>query len=589
METNENDVDTSTPKSSPIGRNRWLLIWAAVVLRWLAQPPLNLWPCIFIAVVPLLMLGKPGQLTRRHFGGLFLAATVYWAVSLQGLRHANPLIYPCWIALAGYLACYTVLFVFIVNRLSQRKSQPSIAKMDPARLPLFLLVPTVWVGLECIRNYFMTGISVLMLGHSLADVPHLIQIADIAGTYAVSFVIVTVNVAIFLWCEYLNRSGDKSKQQNSAQQKLAQPSSFSQAAIGGVFAIVLLVSSFLYGAYRLGYQTQASSVTIALIGRNEPIEYVQTKERELEIFHAYLEESTKAIKQNEPKVDALVWPESMMTGSMPWLDGDGSAEDARRNGVTLFEVQAWLEEQRNRFQFRAANMLQLLAQDNGDRHEPPHLIGGCAVIDYGETTKGYSGLVHLTPDADVDQWYGKMHLVMFGEYIPLIKSIPWVRDFVPPGMGIDSGDGPRVFQVGDFGLDANICIETAVERVSINHFRRLRQQQKKLPDAIVTVTNDGWFDDSSVIEHHKRCAQLLAVACRRPILSAANNGPTVWIDSFGHVVRQLPQGTNGHVLAEPAIDKRVSLIVRLGDWPARFLALLTVAIVFPWRRQHHAN
>ena len=93
-----------------------------------------------------------------------------------------------------------------------------------------------------------------------------------------------------------------------------------------------------------------------------------------------------------------------------------------------------------------------------------------------------------------------------------------------------------------------ICIETAVERVVIRQMNQLRDQQKSV-DLLVTVTNDGWFDDSSVIDHHLRCGQLVAVASRCPMLSAANNGPTAWIDSNGRIVEQIDTGGAGAIIA----------------------------------------
>ncbi len=101
-----------------------------------------------------------------------------------------------------------------------------------------------------------------------------------------------------------------------------------------------------------------------------------------------------------------------------------------------------------------------------------------------------------------------------------------------------------------------------------------------MPDVVVTVTNDGWFDDSSVIDHHLRCGQLVAVGCRRPLLSAANNGPTAWIDSRGQIVDRLPKGINGAVIASPRQDDRTSLYVRIGDWPARLCVLACGFVMF---------
>ena len=60
-------------------------------------------------------------------------------------------------------------------------------------------------------------------------------------------------------------------------------------------------------------------------------------------------------------------------------------------------------------------------------------------------------------------------------------------------------------------MSPNICIETAVERVTV---AQMQPSVSPKPDVIVTVTNDGWFDDSSLIDHH---LALRAIGrCRNP-------------------------------------------------------------------------
>jgi apolipoprotein N-acyltransferase len=145
-------------------------------------------------------------------------------------------------------------------------------------------------------------------------------------------------------------------------------------------------------------------------------------------------------------------------------------------------------------------------------------------------------------------------------------------------MGLSVGEGAKRFIVGETAVVPNICIETAVERVTIDQISRLVDRGESA-DVVVTVTNDGWFDDSSVIAHHLRCAQLVAVGCRRPVLSAANNGPTAWIDSRGRLVQQLARGTDGAIIATPHRDGRQTLYLRIGDWPARCLALVCVVVL----------
>ena len=220
------------------------------------------------------------------------------------------------------------------------------------------------------------------------------------------------------------------------------------------------------------------------------------------------------------------------------------------------------------------------------------------MIRYAEQVEMYSGVVHIKPSSVESsavaaepssvEWYGKTHLVMFGEYIPILPWIPGLKSLVPPSMGLNTGPGPSRMTIGDTIVAPNICVETAVERVCVNQMRALRSDGP-LPDVLVTVTNDGWFDDSSVVDHHLRCAQLVAVGCRRPILSSANNGPTAWIDSSGQIVDQLDTGENGAVIAKPIRDPRTSPYVRIGDWPATGCAMFCLVIPFVARRKKIAS
>lgn len=530
------------------------------LLLWLAQPPWAFWPLATISLLPWLWLASQPRLARRDYGLVWLCATLYWLLSLQGLRLAHPLMVLPWLMLGSYLAIYSVLFVAIVQRLS--------------RQPNWWLVtlPVGWVGLECIRNYLFTGLSVLMLGHLWADLPALAQIADLFGSYGISFLIVMINVTLWQVVVCVNRRG------------LRLP-----AAIGGMATAAAVIATLAYGRYRGEQPLGKELATFALIQRSEPIEYGQPIEREMEIFQQYLQQATAAVAASERPVDAVVWPESMFTGGAPWRiveqDFVVPADAAMERSEFLRQVEA----SRQYFLQRAAYIQDSLAARNLGRARPD-LLGGCAVIRYADQPKVHSGFIHVGRDGRVADWYGKTHLVVFGEYFPVLPHLPLLRRLVPEGLGVSVGPGPQKFRVAGTSVAPNICIETAVERVTVNHLRSFWPESSAvaptdaIPQVVVTVTNDGWFDDSSVIDHHLRCAQLLAIAVRRPILSAANNGPTAWIDSYGRVVDRLPQGSHGAVLATPRQDNRVSLYLRIGDWPARFCALAAVGMLLFQRK-----
>lgn len=533
--------------------DRQLGLMAAVGLTmlWLAQPPIALWPLALVALVPWLSLIIDQRvITRRGYLILWAASTIYWLLSLQGLRHAHPVMYACWIALSGYLALYHTLFIGLAKRFVSQG------------IPLVVAAPVVWVGQELVRNYLLTGISAAMLGHTMADVPVMIQIADMLGTYGVGCVLVVLNVAACLMWRVLRCE-----------------QSWKPYVVSWIFSASLLVGTIGYGVYRIGEPLGKPLATFALVQRAEPVVYEQSLEREAEIFQNYARQSIETVRTSSKPIDAIVWPESMFTGGVPWITAVDDAAVPEEAGVTPSEFQELIRERQQHFVGRSKYLQNLVAAETSGRR-PADLLAGCSVVHYADSQQVYSAVIHVDPEGRVADWYGKTHLVMFGEYVPIAPWIPGLRSLIPAGMGINTGDGAKRMNIAQTAVAANICIETAVERVTVNQIASLHSKSQT-PEVIVTVTNDGWFDESSVIEHHLRCAQLVAVGCRRPILSAANNGPTAWIDSRGTIVERLPTGSQGAVVATPRRDDRISIYVRIGDWPARIcagLCLLGLAI-----------
>ncbi len=533
----------------------------SLALLWMAQPPWMLWPLAMIALSPLVYLVTiTVSIPKRGYLVVWGLATLYWLVSLQGLRHAHWAMYFCWVALAAYLAIYHVLFLVAARWMVARK------------IPLFLAVAVAWTGWECVRSYMLTGISACMLGQAFADVPALIQIADLFGTYGVSFVIAAVNAAMF--------------QIASSLWKRSPEAGF---RLDVAAAVTLLGATLLYGRIESQQPLGKALGVFALVQRSEPVEYVQQPGREADMFRAYATDTIDAIRKLDGRVDAIVWPESMFTAGNPWMIADPDAAappsfDPQAPPMRPEDLQRGVAESREYFLSRAAYLLDSIRLERPGQ-AVPHLLVGSGVVHYRQTPEVFCGVINISPESKVEDWYGKTHLVMFGEYIPILAYIPGLRSLVPPEMGLKIGSGPKRFEINGVSVSPNVCIETAVERVTVNQLRQLRQNGG-LPDVVVTVTNDGWFDDSSVIDHHRRCAQLVAVGCRRPILSAANNGPTVWIDSRGQVIDQIATGANGVLIASPQQDLRTSLYVRIGDWPARFCALASlIAIAAAWREK----
>ncbi len=553
----------------------WLLAAVGALLLWLAQPPIGCWPAAWVAVVPWLCLATRRELSRRDRTLFYFAAVIYWGVTMQGLRHAHPAMYGTWMLFAFYLACYSLAFVLLVRR---------VAKAETARLPLWIWVPIIGTGLECLRNYLLTGISAVMLGHSQVPQPAMIQIADIFGSYGVTFVILLTSSAIH-HAICVNRAGEDVHVKTDAP---FRHYFFRFAPFAMAMSVV--IATFAYGKWRLHQvddvaftdSANTPSPQIALIGRDEKVLFVQDASREMEIFDAYFRqtiEAAEAAAKAGAKLDAIVWPESMYTGSLPWfaetVEPSRTVEGAGEPlAIADPSLESIVEENRLLFQRRGAQVQAAIRRVTGQAIDPD-LIVGCSVVQHGESPRMYSGVVHLGARGKVVDWYGKTHLVMFGEYIPLINYLPLVHRFVPSGMGIEVGSGPVPMSVGAIQISPNICIETAVERVAPNHLAKLLAQGISA-DAIVNVTNDRWFNGTSIVEHHLRCSQMVAVTCRRPLLIAANGGPTAWIDGSGRIIDRLANEQAGFLLTNIEVDSRWGLYQIIGDWPARAMAALCI-------------
>ena len=529
---------------------------SCIALLWLAQPPLQWWWLGFVSLVPLIyLISLQPRFNKRDYLKLWIALSIYWLVSLQGLRHAHPLMHGPWLALGGYLAIYQVLFVACSRYLYHRG------------LGLLVIVPLSWVAQEYVRNYLLTGVSVLMLGHVLLEVPVLVQIADLFGTYGVSAFMVLVNLCVWQTIQFSRR-------------QIARRQYGLTVGITAIISIAVL----LYGTYRINQQPGEPMARFALIQRNEEVEYVLDPQRQIEIFQNYAATSVTAARSTPQVIDAYIWPESMYGATNPLVIQRSNAIVPPQFPGNETEFENGIRNQRLAFTERTGFLQSALRREQPESVEAPELIVGCGVIEYGKQINVYSAVVNVNGDHQVETWYGKTHLVMFGEYIPILPSIPGLSALVPDGMGLRPGDGGKLMKVGNTLVAPSVCIETAVERVAINQMSAFNAEGTT-PDVMVTVTNDGWFDDTSVIDHHLRCAQMVAIACRRPILSAANNGPTAWINSRGEIVARLDTGQTGFLIATPNKDERISLVVRIGDWPAAACVIVCLALGICVRRR----
>jgi apolipoprotein N-acyltransferase len=182
----------------------------------------------------------------------------------------------------------------------------------------------------------------------------------------------------------------------------------------------------------------------------------------------------------------------------------------------------------------------------------------------------YNSLIVFGPNRGAAQIYDKIHLVPFGEYLPW----PWLleklgfEDIVKMRGGFASGKSPRENMIVP-GLPpalSLICYEAIFPGEAV--------QSAPRPNFILTVTNDGWFGNTTGPRQHFHQARVRAVEEGLPVIRAANNGISAVIDARGRTRAHLGMNVAGTI--DSALPPPLSPppYARLGDW--MFLLQLTL-------------
>ncbi|MCR4336445.1 MAG: apolipoprotein N-acyltransferase [Candidatus Omnitrophica bacterium] len=483
-----------------------ILSLISAVLLVLAYPSFHLWPLIWIGLIPLL-IALDGKNKKQAFalgylcGFLFFGGTLYWFIHVT---------LPGAILLIAYLSLYFALFAlgYVSFRtcgeplrgtldeshrdsssLDPRPRSPFAKQKAPWPLVLatsamrlstspLIIISSLWVCLEFIRAKFLSGFGWVCLGHSQYQILPLIQMTDVTGIYGLSFVIVMVNV-------WLKNFFVGQKHIGLAQSK---------------FVVGILILILGYGFFQIKTQSlikPSATVKVSVIQANIPQSLKWDPQEWKETFQKYLLMTRQA---SEDSPDLIIWPETAFPGYV-W-ENPQQFEDLK-DFIAKLQI--------------------------------PLLFGMVTM----EGEKYYNSAVLLSKEGDVAEKYDKLHLVAFGEYLPLRKILSLLEGFILiPSADFTAGEKLTLFplDLSHPGLKFSvlICFEDTLSYVS----RRLVNHGA---DVLVNITNDAWFHDTNAPFLHLQAAIFEAVENRRPLIRAANTGVSCFIDPLGRIRRSLAQ------------------------------------------------
>ena len=464
----------------------WLLPALAGLSLSLAFPPSPSNPFAFaygplwsyVGLVPLLLclwsgtrvgarVGESGGMScadgfRRGWlaGTVFGLLTLYWVAFTRG---GGPAVVGGTLLLSVYLGLFAGAFACL--QLAVVKRWGAIG---------WLAAPASWTACEYLMTLGELGFPWLVLGHSQAVYPALIQYAEFTGVYGISFWIVALNSLIFLG--------------------LVAPLRPAGRVVLGACAALLFAVPWIYGRIVTdrSIRSPAAVVKVGLVQNNLGLEKWQPGGLERSLRS--LEALSKLAAVEEPEL--IVWPETAVPCRLS------------RRGDCRRRVQSIVDEVRIPVLTGAPGR-----GPQGEAQNSAYLFSG----------EGGSEL----------QSYAKMHLVPFGERtpfrdrIPLLKEIDWTAltgDLAPAEFA--PGTERTLFEHPKGPFAALICFESVFPDF-------VRQSVGEGARFLVNITNDSWFGHTAGPFQHAQLAVLRAVENRIGIARCATSGVSLFIDPFG--------------------------------------------------------
>jgi apolipoprotein N-acyltransferase len=546
----DTEATAKTERSARWSRHQLVAGIASGLLLWTSFPPVKWTWLVFLALAPLYWMVTLPRATIKTYFSAWLGGLTFWVLAVEWLRLSDPTAWRGWLALALLFSLWWPGFL-VVARLAVHR----------LRVPLILAAPIVWVGLEYVRAYVLGGFPWYYLAHSQYGWLYVIQIADFAGSLGVSLLAAATNAwLVDLVTLPLLRRGTGQSVRLSRRQYVRL---CVMTAIWG--------STLCYGAYRISTAAFRDGPKVALL-QSDLGQSHKVKADPTAILLEFQRLVDTAMSRAQ-RPDLIIWPETAFPYGFISIDPavDRATLERQVHSVTpVLSASDWIEKQ------------QAVAQNLHawtDLVGVPMLVGSLFYDHQPRALDRYNSCILFEPKIGSIRFYHKMHLVPFGEYVPLIQSLPWLEKLTPYRDKVPSlsfGREARILPLGSYRLAASICFEDTIPQAIGRFFDPQREGGQ--PDVLINASNDGWFRGSPELDMHLAIGVFRAIEHRVPLVRAVNTGLSALVDGNGAIQDVLAKDTSGVLAVTVPLDDRTSLYSRWGDWLG--LSCLAILIGF---------
>lgn len=479
-------------------------------LYTLASPPFDWSLAGWFALAPLFLVlrgkaSRTGALYGAVFGVMMCAGVAYWLYSAIAKYFTAPFPLDLLLTLAAYL-----FFVGIYTGFAAGASSIMMRRAHPALR--WSAIPALWVVAEFARSSLMSGFSWGLLGYTQHRNLAMIQVADLAGVYGLSYLLALSGYAlaecIVALREWFGGSG--------LRLPLAGLASFAAA----------IALSLTYGAVRLhqyDLAPQTRTIRVALVERDMPAQDRWQRIHYVKALAGYMQATRRAVSKES--TDLIVWPEF----------------------ASGFYVD------------REPMMRAQLARMTGDL-DAALLLGAPRLEESGDETRYYNSAYLVGSSGRVIDTYDKMRLLPFAEYHPLGVSLSEEANSDYPAE-FSAGSRSTIFPLSKGSFGVMICFEATYPVFA----RRLAAGGAEF---LVNISNDVWLagaGGSAAAAQHFAMAVMRAVENKRALARATMDGITGFVDPVGRPYN-ISNEAEGVTLGAVAVSRELTVYTRYGDW-----------------------
>ena len=476
----------------------------------------------WIALVPLLIAlsgwrGReerlPGQPPLRAFLLGLTSGTVYFVGTVYWTSTVVATYGNLPMAVATFamvlLALYLALFPAVMAVVTSRL----ISRGGAGAL---LLAPAAWVATEFFRGYLFGGFPWVPLGNSQVTVLPVAQLASVFGVYGLSMLVAFVNAAIAYALVTSGRERVKA---------LAS-------------AAVLLAAVGTWGAMRIAdgsLTRQGTPIRVGLAQGNIEQSDKWRPGEARRIFTTYIGLTRETVRRG---AQFVIWPESATP-----------------------------------FTFERDPVGEQMMRDLAREVRVPILFGSDQQTAVAGQPAHYNAAYQLGPDGKTLAVYRKIHLVPFGEFVPMSDWLSFFPPLVQTLAGFapfNPGESMVMLPVGDRLTSTAICYEVVYPSL-------VREAVLGGSQLLTTITNDAWYGHSSAPFQHFDMASMRAIEHGRYLARAANTGISGVVDPYGRVVARSELFEQVGLVQEARFLSGRTLYTNIGDAIAYVAIALTAA------------